>query len=406
MVPSSRPDAVLRIAYLRIACIRIACIWIASVALLGTGTTSYAADSEAWIASATLRPDGTLAEGLAVVIDDSGRISRVVAVDGAKLPDGTTIRTFPPGSVLFPGLHDLFGRAGAPDERSESLRAIDSEARAATAIDPLRDDLDRARAAGVLRATVSPEPQNPVSGRAVTFATGTRPSLEVLSEDTWVLCVGERALDALRSPTSRGGLRLLLERWLAGDGSFLSASDRSPPVVFCGDALDVRTTLDLFADVRTPILVLGSEAPRSAALLAERGVELAVVGPYTASTPPAERRGAARLAEAGVDVAFRSAFPGAAATSSLESARRAVRAGLDPAAARRALTVTPARIAGLADRHGTIEPGRVADLVVFSGDPLLPGSSVVAVLQGGREIPVAAPQESATAVIPEVEGSP
>jgi imidazolonepropionase-like amidohydrolase len=47
-----------------------------------------------------------------------------------------------------------------------------------------------------------------------------------------------------------------------------------------------------------------------------------------------------------------------------------VEAGLSPAEALRAATITPARVLGVDDELGTVEPGKVADLVLLDGDPL------------------------------------
>ncbi len=47
-----------------------------------------------------------------------------------------------------------------------------------------------------------------------------------------------------------------------------------------------------------------------------------------------------------------------------------VREGLPRQAALEAITINPARAIGLADRLGSIEEGKIANLVVFSGDPL------------------------------------
>jgi imidazolonepropionase-like amidohydrolase len=47
------------------------------------------------------------------------------------------------------------------------------------------------------------------------------------------------------------------------------------------------------------------------------------------------------------------------------------RAGMSPAAALRSATQEAARLLGVDDRLGTIEPGKAADLVVFDGDPLV-----------------------------------
>jgi hypothetical protein len=51
-----------------------------------------------------------------------------------------------------------------------------------------------------------------------------------------------------------------------------------------------------------------------------------------------------------------------------ENLARAIKRGLTADQALAALTVTPARLLGLADRLGTIEPGKIANLVVVDGD--------------------------------------
>ena len=76
----------------------------------------------------------------------------------------------------------------------------------------------------------------------------------------------------------------------------------------------------------------------------------------------------ARLAEAGIPFAF--------TTQKLEKpekdfwtrVRLAVRRGLSKDAALAALTSTPAEMFGVADRLGAIAPGRMANLVIASGD--------------------------------------
>ena len=48
--------------------------------------------------------------------------------------------------------------------------------------------------------------------------------------------------------------------------------------------------------------------------------------------------------------------------------KRAIDAGLSPEDALRAMTLTPAEIYGVADRLGSIEKGKIANLVVTKGD--------------------------------------
>ena len=48
----------------------------------------------------------------------------------------------------------------------------------------------------------------------------------------------------------------------------------------------------------------------------------------------------------------------------------AVREGLEEEAAWRAITINPAKVAGIADRVGSLEAGKDADFAVWCGDPL------------------------------------
>jgi hypothetical protein len=75
----------------------------------------------------------------------------------------------------------------------------------------------------------------------------------------------------------------------------------------------------------------------------------------------------AALAKAGVKFAF---YSGAitAPKDILKAAKKSIDAGLSPDAAIRAFTLTPAEIFGVADRLGSIETGKIANLVVTDGD--------------------------------------
>jgi imidazolonepropionase-like amidohydrolase len=64
----------------------------------------------------------------------------------------------------------------------------------------------------------------------------------------------------------------------------------------------------------------------------------------------------------------------------------AIKDGLDWETAIRALTINPARIAGIDARLGSIEPGKDADLVIWSGDPLDVRSRVQRALIDGAEV--------------------
>jgi imidazolonepropionase-like amidohydrolase len=95
---------------------------------------------------------------------------------------------------------------------------------------------------------------------------------------------------------------------------------------------------------------------------------------------------AARLDSAGVPVVISTFDTHNARTLRLE-AGNAVRYGLDRDTALRAVTLAPAKMLGVADTHGSLETGKTANVVVWSGDPFEPLTSVEHVFIGGTEMP-------------------
>lgn len=96
---------------------------------------------------------------------------------------------------------------------------------------------------------------------------------------------------------------------------------------------------------------------------------------------------AARLAKAGVTVVL-SSFDTHNARNIRQEAGNAIANGLDRDAALQAVTLAPARVWGVADRAGSLEVGKDADVVIWSGDPFELTTNVEAVFIGGREMPM------------------
>jgi imidazolonepropionase-like amidohydrolase len=71
-----------------------------------------------------------------------------------------------------------------------------------------------------------------------------------------------------------------------------------------------------------------------------------------------------------------------------QQAGNAVANGMTWDQALRAVTLTPAEILGVADRYGSLEAGKVANVVVWSGDPFEFSTGVEHVYIRGREIPL------------------
>ena len=71
-----------------------------------------------------------------------------------------------------------------------------------------------------------------------------------------------------------------------------------------------------------------------------------------------------------------------------QQAGNAVAYGMTWDQALRNVTMTPAEVFGVADRYGSLEPGKVANVVVWSGDPFEFSTGVEHVFIRGREIPL------------------
>jgi imidazolonepropionase-like amidohydrolase len=92
------------------------------------------------------------------------------------------------------------------------------------------------------------------------------------------------------------------------------------------------------------------------------------------------------LAAAGVTVAIATDHPVVPVHLLIVQAALAVREGLDREVALRAVTINPARIMRVADRIGSLAPGKDGDVVLWSGDPFDVMSRVEAAYFAGREV--------------------
>jgi imidazolonepropionase-like amidohydrolase len=97
---------------------------------------------------------------------------------------------------------------------------------------------------------------------------------------------------------------------------------------------------------------------------------------------------AARLRAAGVDVIVASTAENYRIRELRYLAGDAVAYGLPWKAALEAVTINPARAFGVADKSGSLEPGKDADVVVWSGDPFEPLTQPVAVFIRGEAQPL------------------
>jgi imidazolonepropionase-like amidohydrolase len=146
---------------------------------------------------------------------------------------------------------------------------------------------------------------------------------------------------------------------------------------------DVRRALALADEFKVRLAVAGApQAFLVAELVKARKLPLLVsvnfdppraASPFGAPDEEKERReiedaerNPAELHKAGVSFALVSGH----APDFLAGVRKAVERGLPADVALRAITLAPAEVLGVADRLGSLETGKIADVVVWSGDPL------------------------------------
>jgi imidazolonepropionase-like amidohydrolase len=294
-------------------------------------------------------------------------------------------------------------------------------------LNPASTMLPLARLAGITRAVVTPEygygggraqPREALfAGQAAAIQLGAGTDLLVKPHVAMVLDLGESGAD--HAGGSRNAAVLELKEILADVRRYVrdkTAFDRNqarpfavskadlealipvvegkmPVLVGVQRASDIRLALQLAKDAHLKVILDGVDegwlvAPEIAA------AHVPVILSPTDDRPESfERLGAtmenaARLQAAGVEVIISSASENYRIRELRYLAGDAVAYGLPWKAALAAVTINPAKAFGFADRAGSLEPGKDADLVVWSGDPFEPLSQPIAVFIRGAAQPL------------------
>ena len=201
-----------------------------------------------------------------------------------------------------------------------------------------------------------------------------------------------RLLDDARAYAKAGGLSR--QRDLTLESLVPVVEKRVPFITRVTNEHDIRDAI-AFADrvsVRIVIAAPASEAAIAAPLLKDKNVPVILLEvlslPSRQDLPhQASYSAAAELVKAGVKIAF--AVPSETNARQLPySAAQSVAWGLPRDEALKALTIYPAEILGVADRVGSIEPGKIANLIVAKGDPLEVRTPLTHIIIAGRDVPL------------------
>ncbi len=362
---------------------------------------------------------GTIEGG--TVLIDGGKIKEVgknVAIpSGAEVVDAT-------GCWVMPGLIDahshvaIFGEPMVPatDDGNEMTDPITPHVRAIDAINPADPAIRDTLSAGVTALWTGPGSGNVIGGTGVVVKlTGrTVEEMVVPGSESMKMALGENPKRTYgtqhKFPSTRMGnaaaLREALvkaqdyaeKRRLAEDEAAREAKEKGAPLppkypdrdlklemlgrvlrrelrcrIHCHRADDILTALRIAEEFGLDISIEHcTEGWKVADVLAARKIPC-TVGPNDLYRAKMELENfkldnAAILAKAGVKIAIQ--VDGFSQTRWLPvHAGMLIRFGLPEEEALKAVTINAAEIIGVSDRMGSLEPGKDADVAVFSGNP-------------------------------------
>lgn len=404
------------------------------IALLVTLPARFAQAAESVIAITngkihTVGPQGTIQGGTIII-----RNGRIVAVGtNVAIPEGARIIDAK-GKPVTPGLFDALTSIGL-SEVTLSAGIEDDEARtsrlviapdASMAFNPENTFIPSTRIEGITRAAISMKITNEIfagQGALVHFGTTpdhvTRPRAFVfahLGERGGVNAGGTRAAAWVEfNAALREADNLVTQprnHWQGGKGEPLfsridleallpAVQGEIPLIIQVNRVPDIRRVLDLKKTRPAMRIVLyqATEAWRIAEDIAAANVAV-LLHPYDNLPADFNRidatmENAARLQRAGVKIAITSwgsrqrnfgprLLP--------QYAGVAVANGLPWDEALKAVTLAPAEIYGQSDRIGTLEVGKDADIVIWSGDPFEVMEQATHVYVRGEEMPMVSRQ--------------
>jgi len=334
--------------------------------------------------------------------------------DRAEVIDGTGLSVYP-GMIdasTSMGLLEIGSVAGTRDEAE--IGGMQPDLKALTAVNPHSELVPVTRANGITTVLTVPQGGLIAGQSAVIRLDGWVPG-EMAVRDVFALHVhfpgGPRRGDDPRPGRAEGDddkhLKELRDVFAAakrydGKDRDLKLEALQPyvkgqrPVVFHADrARDIREAVKLAGEIGLkPIISGGREAWKVAAVLAEKKVPVIIGGvmelPFERHDPyDSVFANAARLSKAGVRFAISSSetFAGNTRNTPYHAAWAAAY-GLDREEALRAVTMYPAMILGISDQVGVLAPGKDADVIVTTGDPLEVVTDVVYVFVKGRAVPL------------------
>ncbi len=359
---------------------------------------------------------GVIENGVILIKD--GKIvdvgEKVSIPSGAKVIDAK-------GLIVTPGLIDARCYLGLDlNEMWETARPVVPQVHIIESFrfpPPLHDWLK----AGVTSVYVSPGPQNVIGGFGAVVKMAGRPAQAVVSEEAGMSAsVGEVPKESFedKAPRTRMGTLSLIREALIGAKDHMESNpaNRNLSMEALGKVLkkeiplrvqanrpdDIANVLKLREEFDIDLIIdVGHGAHVVAEKLAEAQVPV-VVGPNMIGAGGGGRyefyahteENAARLHKAGVKIALSTDHFGGVSVVLQAAISRAH--GLPEAEAMKAITLNAAEILGVADRLGSIEKEKDADLVIWKEHPLSTWGRTEFVIIDGKVVFEREPQKKET----------
>jgi imidazolonepropionase-like amidohydrolase len=332
------------------------------------------------------------------IVLKSGKIAAVGA--DVKPPAGSRV-VDAKGKVAFPGLVNPYSRLSLPEGPSGPV-SVTPQHLAYDEINPSLDAFGQAARTGVTTFVLMPSGSGIAGqGAAVKPSGWTREDLVI--EKSAVLRIalqpgtaskealkqsldaGRKAIEAEKKtpPAKPEEKAAIIGRFLKGD---LPAIVELPSA---SELLHFWQVMEPYGDLKPRVIFAASpEVYKAATLLGEKKAKV-VLRPMVTLAPFTRERinAAAELAKAGAEVALAPMSDGPDALQGwLFRVGELVKYGLPRETALRAVTIVPAQFVGLDKRIGSLEAGKDADLLLFSGDPLSPQTRLLEVYINGTSV--------------------
>ena len=370
----------------------------------------------------------TIPNGYVAVAE--GKISRVGPMEECPTDWKGEVLDAEQGHIM-PGFVDAHSHLGMfgdalgfeADDGNESTDPCTPHLRAIDAINPLDRCFREAREAGVTTVLTGPGSANPVSGQFAAVKTVGRwvDAMVLKAPVAMKMALGENPKSVYNerheTPVTRMATAAIIRENLAKAVEYGEKLDRAaedededkpdydakleallpvirgelPVHIHAHRADDIATGIRISKEFGLKcVIVHGTEGHLIADLLAQENIPV-ITGPSLGDRSKPELanmtiEGANILSRHGVKIAICTDHPVTPEQYLPLCAALAVKGGMAPENALAAITIRAAEIAGVADRVGSLTPGKDADIVVTSGHPINLLSRVRAVFIEGERV--------------------